>query len=184
MGRDKALIRVEGVPLLELQARRVREAGASTLWVSHAHGSQPAFPTPWDVRWLPDEAPGVGPWPGVMRALRATKADALLVLAVDLPAMTAGFLRRLVERAACGMGCIPRSAGGLEPLCALYPLPSALLAAEAMDPKGEPSPRRLAEEGIRDGWMRSFVVHEADAPFLVNWNHPADWTPADTNPAD
>lgn len=177
MGTDKASLVVEGVPLLQLQVRRLREAGASTVWISHASGPAPSPSRHEDIRWIADDAPGLGPWPGMRRALQASDADALLVLAVDLPAMTPCFLRRVANPASHGVGRIPETPHGLEPLCALYPLPAAAVASEAIATDGEPSPRRIAIKGIREGWMQVMAVDDADAPALVNWNRPGDWSP-------
>ena len=177
MGRDKASLVVEGMPLLQLQADRSLKAGASTVWISHGHGAAPSPPQLSGARWIADDTPGGGPWPGMLRAMRASEAQALLVLAVDLPAMTPGFLRALADHAALGRGCIPETARGLEPLCAIYPLPDAILAAATLDPSTNPSPRRLAMRGLQDGWMRALPVDESDALALTNWNHPGDWSP-------
>ena len=129
MGRDKASLRVEGMPLLELQLRRARAAGAGGLWVACGVGGPTCEAVVEGVRWLTDPAPDCGPWPGLVSALRASGAGLLMVLAVDLPALTPGFLGRLIEAAGPGMGCVPESRHGIEPLCAAYPVAEALREA-------------------------------------------------------
>ena len=180
MGRDKATLRVQGMPLLELQLRRAREAGARALWASLAAGDGPGPHNLEGVGILRDASPDPGPWPGLLGALRASDAEALLVLAVDLPALTVGFLRRMTGDAGPGEGRIPQASGGLEPLCAIYPRLAALRAAESPWDGEEPSPRRLACRGLAGGWMQAWPLDETDAQWLVNWNQPADWSP--TNP--
>lgn len=175
MGRDKAGLHVEGVPLLELQLRRAREAGAGGLWVSCGVQGLSCVPDIPGLGLLRDAAPGLGPWHGLLAALRASRSEALLVLAVDLPALTAAFLRRLVDGAAPGVGRVPVTAGGVEPLCALYPLPSALEAAAGLETFDRPSPRRLAMQGLEEGWMRAWDLEAEDRALLVNWNRPEDW---------
>jgi len=112
-----------------------------------------------------------------MSALGATEAEALLVLAVDLPALTPGFLGRLMEASGPGLGCVPESRHGLEPLCAVYPVAEALGAAAEIEVGGHPSPRRLASRGIEAGWMRAMPLSAEDQRYLVNWNRPGDWAP-------
>lgn len=177
MGHDKAALRVGGMPLLELQVRRAREAGAGGLWVSCGVGGPPCEMGVEGVRWLMDRAPDCGPWPGLISALGATEAEALLVLAVDLPALTPGFLGRLLEASGPGLGCVPESGHGLEPLCAVYPVAKALGAAAEIEAGGHPSPRRLASRGIEAGWMRPMPLSAEDERCLVNWNRPGDWAP-------
>lgn len=177
MGRDKAALRVEGMPLLEVQLRRAREAGAGGLWVACGVGGPPCEAGVEGVRWLADPAPDCGPWPGLMSGLRATEAGLLMVLAVDLPAMTPAFLGRLMEASGPGLGCVPESGHGLEPLCAVYPVAQALGAAAEIEAGGRPSPCRLASRGIEAGWMRAMPLSAEDDRCLVNWNRPGDWPP-------
>lgn len=183
MGRDKAGLQVDGMPLLELQLRRALEAGAGRLWVSCAMGGPRCELGVDGVHWLVDPGPELGPWPGLMSALGASEAGHLMVLAVDMPALTPGFLGRLLEASGPGMGCVPESVGGLEPLCALYPRAEALREAMGLMEAGHPSPRMLALRGIEVGWMKAMRLSPAEERCLVNWNRPGDWEPA-TNAVD
>lgn len=177
MGRDKATLRVQGVPLLKLQLQRAREAGARALWASLGAGEAPEGALLDGVGILRDASSAPGPWPGLLAALRASDAEALLVLAVDLPALTTDCLRQLTGNAGSGVGCLPQTPGGPEPLCAIYPRSAALRAATSPWGHEEPSPRRLALRGLAEGWMRAWPLDEAQAGWLVNWNRPADWSP-------
>ncbi len=68
----------------------------------------------------PDLARGVGPLAGVLTGLTAAPGRPGLFLAVDLPHVPVGLLRRLVERAEDGDAVVPVSPRGPEPLCAVY----------------------------------------------------------------
>ena len=54
----------------------------------------------------------------------------MLLLACDLPFLTPGFLRHLVNRRGPHQAVVPHTATGLQPLCALYE-PSCLAAVQA-----------------------------------------------------
>ena len=99
----------------------------------------------------------------------------LLVVAVDLPGLSAEFLKRMIERRQAGGGTLPVGGRGMEPLCAVYPVGRALEAVRAWGASGESSPRRLVSDGLREGWMEAWPVEGADLACLVNWNRPEDW---------
>lgn len=70
---------------------------------------------------IADLVPGAGSLGGIYTAVRAT-ADAVLIVAWDMPLLTAGLLRALIEGAAGYDVFLPESRGprGVEPLCAVY----------------------------------------------------------------
>lgn len=75
------------------------------------------------LRVIADVIPDAGPLGGLYSALLDASHDRLLVLACDLPFVTAALLQRLVTECRTGQevdAVVPRSARGLEPLCALY----------------------------------------------------------------
>lgn len=71
------------------------------------------------LRAVADEPPGIGPLGGIVGALAATRAD-LLVVAWDMPWITAAVLEPLLESADSPAGAAWRVGGEVEPLCALY----------------------------------------------------------------
>ena len=75
------------------------------------------------LRVIPDAVTERGPLGGLYTALLDASHDRMLVLACDLPFVTAALLQRLVAESGTGQeidAVVPRSARGLEPLCALY----------------------------------------------------------------
>jgi molybdopterin-guanine dinucleotide biosynthesis protein A len=117
MGCPKALIEVEGKPLWRRQVELLRSLGPSELMVS-AGGDWAVEPGPWTV--VRDRVAGLGPLGGIDAALEATSSDRLLVLAVDMPAMSARFLGELV-RAPGPRGVVPVEGGLYQGLAAVYP---------------------------------------------------------------
>ena len=118
MGRDKALLPYRGGSLVESVARAVELAAGSVVLVGNpdTYGGL-GFPV------IPDAHPGEGPLGGILTALANTTADWNLIVACDMPELSAEFLRALLEAAAgCGRDAlVPRGPSGiLEPLCAVY----------------------------------------------------------------
>lgn len=115
MGRDKALLPLGRGTLAQSVAEAVRQAAGS---VSLVGGPSACL----GYRILPDLYPGAGPLGGILTALQDSTADWNLVVACDMPAITADFLTALL-RAACDCGAdalVPTGDGRLEPLCAVY----------------------------------------------------------------
>jgi molybdopterin-guanine dinucleotide biosynthesis protein A len=75
------------------------------------------------LRVIPDAIADAGPIGGLYTALLDALHDRVLVLACDLPFVTAALLERLVAESGTRQevdAVVPRSARGLEPLCAVY----------------------------------------------------------------
>lgn len=129
------------------------------------------------ARSLPD-GPGRGPAAGLLGAARAFPARSLLVLACDLPAVTADLLAKIAQIAAEGAFdlVLPRRPEGAEPLAAFYG-ENALAALEHRVAAGRYALHDLAE----DPGLRVAELSEADlVPFgppeeiFANVNTPAD----------
>ncbi len=118
MGRDKALLPCGAGALIEQVAAEVAGAtGSATLVGPPEKYGGFGYPV------IPDRQPGLGPLGGIETALRSSDAPWNLVVACDMPRVTAGFLSSLIEAAErSGRRCVvPVSEGGrVEPLCAVY----------------------------------------------------------------
>ena len=105
MGRDKSALPVNGEPLWQRQLAVLRATNPAELFIS---GKSDGPYADCGVEILADEIPGCGPLGGIATALRRCTGERLLVLAVDMPAMTAEFLRALLEESQrSGLGVIP-----------------------------------------------------------------------------
>ena len=124
MGRDKALLSIEGTLLVTRTAERVRAAAGSVTLIGaperYAHLNLPAVADLVPATANAGEA--CGPIGGLYTALETTGADWNLLVACDMPGLTTEFLRELLEAAAGrGAAClVPETASGLHPLCAVY----------------------------------------------------------------
>lgn len=128
MGTDKALVEFEGITLL---ARALGLASTVTTDV-RILGSGEKFASYGEV--VEDEFPNHGPLGGIHAALRASAVDLNLILAVDMPFINQQFLEYLANEArkCSAVVTLPRTAGGWQPLCAIYRKPFAELAESAL----------------------------------------------------
>lgn len=157
MGRDKALLEIDGETLAARAVRLLGEVCEEVIVADAGRGLLPGS--------VPD-GPGQGPAAGILGAARARPGERLLVLAVDLPRVTVALLRRLAGADADLV--IPRWERGLEPLCALY-APAAVRALEERVGRGRLDPRSLAETpGLRVAYL------EEPGELFLNWNRPED----------
>ncbi len=116
MGQDKALLEVDGQPLLLHAIEKLKPHVRELLVI----GEPRKYGNIWPAI-LPDEIPGLGPLGGIVTALNAARHDRLLVLAVDVPGVNAQLLERLSrELPDDADALVPRHADQLEPLVAAY----------------------------------------------------------------
>ena len=170
MGRDKAGLRLEGRTLLERQAELVRSLQPVELWLSGGSNDYPLA----DGQPVRDNFANCGPLAGVEAGLGATNASLLLVLAVDLPQMSAGTLKWLLRHCGELTGAIPRINGEIEPLVAVYPKAAHPHLREAL----------TAQRNAAHEFARACVAHGlagwADVPgehqrSFANCNSPQEW---------
>ena len=122
---------------------------------------------------LEDAQVGLGPLGGIAAALRAMRSPRLVVLAVDLPRMSADFLRGLL---AAERGVVPQTDDGFfEPLAAIYPH-TALADAEEHLRGSDRSLQTFVRRLLASAQVSARPVLAAEAPLFVNWNHPEDVT--------
>jgi molybdopterin-guanine dinucleotide biosynthesis protein A len=132
MGRDKALLPWQGQTLLERALGATRAVASVTRIV----GSKAKFESYGSV--VEDIFPERGPLGGIHAALSDSDRELNLVLAVDLPFVTAELLAYLIQRAqdSLHMATVPRLQAGWEPLCAVYRREFVKVAEDALR-KGE-----------------------------------------------
>jgi molybdopterin-guanine dinucleotide biosynthesis protein A len=170
MGRDKAWLTVDGEPLIVRALNTVKRAGAKEVFISARVEADYSM---FRERVLVDFQPGCGPLSGIERALNASASPLVVILAVDLPHMTAEFLQRLIASCNEGIGIVPELNGKLEPLAAIYPKRCHAIAAELIA-QGRYAARDFAETCLGEGAVRSVAVDGSDLGCFSNWNSPAD----------
>ena len=171
MGRDKAWLAVDGEPLWRRQLATLRTLEPAEIFVCGAGRDDLAAP---DARALLDAVPDRGPLGGLAAALAAAAEPFVVVLAVDLPAMTPEFLSELVdEAAASGAGVVPELEGFYQGLAAVYPRALAECAARLAADEDH-SLQHFIREGIAAGLLVARAVAECERGLFANWNAPGD----------
>jgi molybdopterin-guanine dinucleotide biosynthesis protein A len=133
-GRDKSALVVDGLTILSRQLSALSGVTSDVMLV----GGAPRTGTPETTRQVADLVPGCGPLSGLHAALSATRHDVTLLLACDMPFVTAPLLHSLLSLAEGADVVVPRTERGYHPLCAVYS--RACL---------EPAARRLARGDFR-----------------------------------
>jgi molybdopterin-guanine dinucleotide biosynthesis protein A len=128
MGRDKALLDIGGVTMVERTARLVESVAGKATIVGPPEKFH-ALEAKLGTRAIADDWPGAGPLGAIATALRASEAEWNLIVACDLPYLTREWMSFLVERATATSGgdttetadaVMAMSERGAEPLCAMY----------------------------------------------------------------
>jgi molybdopterin-guanine dinucleotide biosynthesis protein A len=118
MGQDKATMLFRDVPLWQIQLDLLRKIQPQDLFVS-AQIDPPWRPA--GVAFVADDPPSRGPLSGIAAVLLRTTTAHLLAVAIDMPFMTANYLRGLCQRIQPGLGVVPVIENRAEPLAAIYP---------------------------------------------------------------
>ena len=174
MGRDKALLPLaDGQRLWQRQLGVLRALRPAELFISGP--AREGFPV--SVTRLEDQTPGLGPLGGIAAALAAMRSPRLLVLAVDLPMMTADFLGALLAENGAGPtvgGVVPQTSDGyFEPLAAVYPRSARAAAGDRLQ-REDRSLQTFVRVLMENGQVKARPVEDAERGLFVNWNLPGD----------
>jgi molybdopterin-guanine dinucleotide biosynthesis protein A len=164
IGGDKAIVELEGRPLLHYPLSVVRAVLDDVAVVAKRGTALP--PLEGDVAiWLEADEPR-HPLAGVVHALRCARGRPVVVVAGDMPFVTRRLVAALAhERARGVVAVVPRAGGRLQPLCARYE-PSALARLAACD----------FAAPVRDtvAALAPRVLEWPDEEPFFNVNHPED----------
>ena len=168
MGADKAGLELAGVPLAVRTARILASLCEEVIWV----GGAPPEGAPGRAAADPPGEPCS--LRGLVGALEAARAPRVLVVATDLPGLSADLLLALVALPEADV-TVPETDAGLEPLCALYARDAVLPAARANLAAGRLALRELLGalrlSTLSGDALRAF---DPDGAVLANANTPAE----------
>ena len=171
MGRDKALMLVQGQTLVERLAMRLCEITD----LAYISANEPLRYSFLGLPVIPDLFPGHGPLAGIHAALRHSPRPWMLAIACDLPDVSVAFLQRLVASSAGFDGVIPATSdGSLHPVCALYHR-NCLPHIERSLSRGESGILRVVEDaGLK---IRRLTSTESEFPEsqLLDLDSPEDY---------
>jgi molybdopterin-guanine dinucleotide biosynthesis protein A len=159
-GATKALITVAGRRIVDRQLAVLQPIADEILLVGPAAELAGVA-----ARLVPDLRPGLGPLAGLEAALAATRAEQLLVVAGDLPALSARALALLVAAAPEADAVVPRVAGRAEPLHARYAR-RALPAVRASLDAGERALHRMLDR-LNVAWIDEPALRAVDPELLT-----------------
>lgn len=165
MGRDKALVELNGRTLLELALARWRGFGGA-LQLSVGPKERAAL-APEGVPAVADVYPERGPLGGLHAGLLACRTELLLLTAVDSPFVTAELAEKLLGAIGAADACVYTLDGRPQPLFGLYRR-SCLSAAEELLQAGENRMGRLLRRVDT-----VYLTADDPAPFL-NLNTPEE----------
>lgn len=116
MGTDKAFVMLEGRTLLSRLLDIARQLTSNVHIIGDPAKFTPFAPT------IEDIFPRCGPLGGIHAALRSSRTDMNVILAVDVPFVSLALLDYLTSRATSSVASVTvaRAAGGFQPLCAVY----------------------------------------------------------------
>jgi molybdopterin-guanine dinucleotide biosynthesis protein A len=167
MGRDKALVEVDGEALWRRQVGVLREGGASRVILVRRSEQEPTgYP---DCRF--DTFRDCGPLAGIHAALEVGGHPHVAVLAVDMPGIDGAWFEWLRSSCRPGVGAVAGHSDLLEPLAAIYPA-EALPEVVARLGRRELSAQGLARGLAATGMMSILEVPPAYAGRLASLNAP------------
>lgn len=167
MGRDKAFLEIDGQPLWQRQLRTLHELRPCEVFIAGPMRNE------WrDCNVIADATPDAGPLGGIVPALRQSSQPLVLVLAVDLPRMTVGYLRGLLALCSEFSGIIPQDDTRFQPLAAIYPTAAGALAQRCLG-LGD-SMQRFASLCVEAGLMNEQRITAHERSLFLNMNTPED----------
>lgn len=175
MGRDKAFLEMNGEPMWRRQLTLLETLAPAELLIAgpnHADWLAAGCET------LHDAVPDSGPLSGIVAGLRRITTPSLLVLAIDLPLMTADFLAQLIASSAGDVGVVPKRADCFEPLAAVYPKAALPLAENALQVRDR-SVQRFAALCVGHQLLREHMISPDEERLFLNANTPADFALTD-----
>lgn len=173
MGRDKALLAVDGItPLLTSLAATLSTRCDEVLLVGGDPGRFEHLQVP--ATWVPDGVQDVGPLGGILGALRAARCDACLVVACDMPFVTADLVAALADEPRDYLALAYPGPDGPEPLLAVYAR-ACVAQLEAAIASGELQARRfLDRKGARSLSTATIARVDPGRRASTNLNTPED----------
>ena len=175
MGRDKALLPLGEMSLIEHVLRRVEGLGDEVLITTN----QPDAYAFLGMQMVGDRRPGAGALNGLLTALEAGHGDRVLLLACDTPFVNRALLEHMLAINTDAEVVIPERGERLQPMHAIYAKSCAGPVSEALE-NGE---KRMISffPHIRTRIVQQEVLDQYDPDGLsfFNANTPEDLTKAE-----
>jgi molybdopterin-guanine dinucleotide biosynthesis protein A len=167
---NKATLALGRTEIIDRQLLALRDVASPVFVV----GTESAAWTARGLQVVPDEIPGTGALGGIYTAIVRSPCDRTLVLACDMPFVSAAFLERLAAEVSAD-AVIPHGLRGYEPLCAIYsracaPEMRARLERGELQASVPPSGVRVVEIG-----PDTISMYDPHGLIFMNVNTPHDY---------
>jgi molybdopterin-guanine dinucleotide biosynthesis protein A len=174
MGADKAFLDLAGKPLIARAVDLVREIVPEVTIV----GDRRKFAAFGPV--IQDVYRDCGPLGGIHAALMDSRAELNVILAVDLPFVSAQFLRYLLMRAESSgtTVSVPSIGGYFQPLCAVYRKQFLFSAEHALSEGKNKIDHLFREVTLCMVSEEDMTANGFDVSIFRNLNTPEDWQAA------
>ncbi len=169
-GRDKSALRVGAGSILDRQLGVLRTLTPHILIVG-GHGPIAEL----DVHVVQDRMTGAGALGGLYTALMDAPTEQVLVIACDMPFVSAPFLAALAALGADVDAAVPRDARGRHPLCASYQRRIAAGLKTRIDAGALRIADALGDLHVRDIGPDELAPFDPDGRLLLNVNTPDDY---------
>lgn len=170
-GRPKGALEIGGRSILARQLEVLQAAG-----IAHVVSiGRTAIADTGVVAALADAVDDAGSLGGLYTALLGAPTDRVLVLACDLPFLSARFLARLCQPEADVDAVVPRTAVGWHPLAAVYHRRIAGRVKVRIDRRALRIVDALDELTVREVGPEEVARFDRDGVLLLNVNTPDDY---------
>jgi molybdopterin-guanine dinucleotide biosynthesis protein A len=173
-GRDKSRLVIGGRTILARQLEVLQHVVPRIVIVANAPGQFADAGVP----VLPDAVPGSGSLGGIYTAL-ADAGGPVLILACDMPFVTAPFLARVIEAGQGADIAIPHGHDGYQPLCANYAQACAGPLRRRIELGALKVIDLLADVRVRELGPDEIATFDPDGLLLLNVNTEDDLVRAD-----
>jgi molybdopterin-guanine dinucleotide biosynthesis protein A len=170
-GLDKTALRVGNDSILARQLRVLAVVTPDVMIV----GDMPARFRNVGVRVVHDRIPNAGALGGLYTALTEASTDRVIVIACDMPFLTAPFLTHLATAGLDLDGAIPRTAAGRHVLCACYGTHVAAQLKACIEAGNLRVGDAIAGLDIRDIGPDELAPFDPEGRLLLNINTPDDY---------
>jgi len=177
MGRDKAFLEIDGLPLWRRQIALLQDLAPAELMIAGPPHSEWAET---GCVLVPDVRDDAGPLAGIVSSLRICSNPLLVTLAIDLPNITSDYLEQLIGRCSPSKGAVPAEGEQFEPVAAVYPK-AALALAETCLAVGNWSLQEFARACVRENLVAMVSISDDEKSLFLNMNTPADLPAAAAN---
>lgn len=178
-GIDKSALVVGGASILDRQLALLKGLTPHILIVaSDEHRYRRADVQEAGVRIVRDRIVGAGSLGGLYTALVEAPTDQLVVMACDMPFLTAPFLTRLAALGAGVDAAVPRDAAGLHPVCAAWARRAAPHLRASIDRGQLRIVDALAGLEVREMAAEELARFDLEGRLLLNVNTPHDYARA------